>query len=385
MRIIARLNVGGPAIHTVLLTDRLDRDNYPTQLVIGVEGAMEGSMRYLAEERGIQPIVIPEMGREISWKDDLVALWKLMALMRRERPDIIHTHTAKAGTLGRIAAIIALAGRPKKLFHTFHGHVFHGYFGPVKTHTFIWIEKLLAGFTDRLIAVSDITKQELVHYKIACPHKISVIPLGLDLAPFANCERHHGDFRTELGLNNEIILIGIVARLVPIKGIHDFLQAIQQLRTQYANVHVVIVGDGEMRHELESQVKMLNMTDKVHFVGYRKDLPRIYADLDLVALSSLNEGLPVSIIEAMASGCVVVSTAVGGVPSLITDNETGFLVPPNDTIAFATTLAKAIEARARWRKIGERARFHALANYDIARLVCDLSALYADSDTPSSV
>ena len=380
MRIIARLNVGGPAIHTVLLTERMDKTHYETLLVTGIEGTTEGSMRYLADAAGIQPIVIPEMGREISWRDDFVALWKLIQLIRREKPDIIDTHTAKAGTLGRIAAIIALAGRRKRLFHTFHGHVFHGYFGPRKTRVFIRIEQVLASFTDRLIAVSEITKQELVQYKIATGDKISVIPHGLNLTPFLECSSYCGQFRAELGLDDDSILLGVVARLVPIKAIDLLLRAVAIVQQHHPSIRVAIIGDGELRESLEAHSVSLGLSEIVHFVGYRTDLPKIYADLDIVALSSLNEGLPVSIIEAMASGCTVVSTAVGGVPNLITDNVTGFLAASGDPLAFASALRRSIESQDRWLEIRSRARFEVEAQYDVTRLVADMSALYAGRD-----
>jgi glycosyltransferase involved in cell wall biosynthesis len=376
LRIIGRLNVGGPAIHTVLLTHLLDKDKYPTHLVTGVEGPTEGSMRYLAEERGVETLIIPEMGREISWKDDIVALWKLMVLMRREKQDIIHTHTAKAGTLGRIAALIALFGRRKRLYHTFHGHIFHSYFSPLKTKVFMVIERLLGRYSDRLIAVSENTKQELVAYKIAPEPKISVIPLGLDLDPFAACERFRGELRKELGFDEDTILIGLVARLVPVKGICYFLEAVQCIAERNPRVRVVIVGDGELRQDLESQAQALGLTEVARFIGYRKDLARIYADLDIVALSSLNEGLPVSIIEAMSSGCVVVSTAVGGVPNLITEGETGFLAPPRNSVAYAQALQKALDAPECWAEIGKRARASALSRFHISRLVADIENLY---------
>lgn len=376
LRIIGRLNIGGPAIHTVLLTQRLDPGRYETSLITGVEGPNEGSMRYLAEERGVQLRILPEMSRELSFRDDLVALFKLMALMRREKPDIIHTHTAKAGTLGRAAALLALPGRRKRLYHTFHGHVFSGYFGPRKTRFFIRIEQILARYTDRLIAVSDHTRQDLIAYKIAPPEKIAVIPLGLELDSFADCARHRGELRRELCLPPEAVLIGVVARLVAIKAIPDFLEAARSVASRCPNAVFLIVGDGEMRPELEAQARALGLTSRVRFLGFRKDLPRIYADLDVVVLSSRNEGLPVSLIEAMASGCIVVSTAVGGVPDLIQDNETGFLAPPQNPGALAATIERALCERGRWPEIAERAQSSALRRFHIQRLVADIEALY---------
>ena len=376
LRIIGRLNIGGPAIHTVLLTERLDPSRYETSLITGVEGPTEGSMRYLAEERGVPLRLLPEMGRELSLRDDLVALCKLIALMRREKPDIIHTHTAKAGTLGRAAALLALPGRRKRLYHTFHGHVFSGYFSPRKTRVFIRIEQFLGRYTDRLIAVSERTRQDLIAYKIAPPEKIAVIPLGLELDPFAACARHRGELRRELCLPPEATLIGVVARLVPIKGLPDFLEAAGCVAARFPDAVFLIVGDGEMRPALEAQARALGLMGRVRFLGFRKDLPRIYADLDIVVLSSLNEGLPVSLIEAMASGCIVASTSVGGVPDLIEDGETGFLAPPQDPGALAATIARALDARERWPAISERARASALERFHIQRLVADIEALY---------
>lgn len=356
VRIITRLNVGGPAIHTVLLTALLDPRQYRSVLVTGQEGPTEGSMRYLATERGVDLLVIPEVGREISWMDDLRALFKLIRLLRREKPDIVHTHTAKAGTLGRLAALVALFGRKTALYHTFHGHVFHSYFSPLKTRLFIMIERFLGLFTHRLIAVSERTKQELVEYGIAPADKIAVIPLGLDLDRFARCEQHRGELCRELGLPEGAILIGLVARLVPVKGVHHFLQAASRVLAEAPGTYFLIVGDGELRAELEAQAAELGLGQRVLFLGFRQDLSRIYADLDIVALSSLNEGLPVSLIEAMSSARVVVSTAVGGVPNLIRDGETGFLVPPQDPEALASAFKRVLADRGAWPEIGARAR-----------------------------
>ena len=380
LRIIGRLNIGGPAIHTVLLTDMMNKDKYESHLVTGSEGATEGSMRYLAVERGVPLIEIPEMGREISWIDDFTALWKLIKLMRQMKPDIIHTHTAKAGALGRVASIIALPFRKKQVYHTFHGHIFHSYFSAKKTKAFILIEQFLGKFTRKIIAVSENTGKELLEYNIAPKTKIKVIPLGLDLDQFSECNKFKGELRSELSLPNDLILIGIVARLVSVKGINYFLQSIQILKQKYKNFNVLIVGDGDLRSELEMQSAELGLSEIVHFIGYRKDLARIYADLDIVALSSLNEGLPVSIIEAMSSGKVVVSTKVGGVPNLISDCETGFLCPPKDPVEFSSALAKAIDQQATWDVIGKKARESAISRFHVSRLLANIDELYSLSD-----
>ena len=376
--IIARLNVGGPASHTIWLTDLLDSDRYQALLVSGQVGATEGDMGYMAAERGVIPLTLPELGREISWRDDARTLWKLMKIMRRERPDIIHTHTAKAGTLGRVAALAALPFRRKKLYHTFHGHVFHGYFSPRKTRAFIRIEQILGCFTHRLIAVSETTRRELTDYKIARPGKIVAIPLGLDLVPFLNCKQQRGALRAELGVTKEAALIGLVARLVPIKGVEFLLQAAKQICERHENVYFIIIGDGEMRQELEALAIALNLGDRARFLGFRQDLPALYADLDIVALSSLNEGLPVSLIEAMASGCVSVSTAVGGVPDLIEDGVTGFLCVPGDAPALTEAFDRALSRRGEWAEIGQKAQASTQERFHLDRMVADHEQLYAE-------
>ena len=376
VRIIGRLNVGGPSIHTILLTHLLDPDKFVTQLVTGSEGSTEGSMRYLADERGIEPYVIPEMGREISWRDDFIALWKLIWLLRREKPDIIHTHTAKAGTLGRIAAMIALPGRKKRIFHTFHGHVFHSYFSPKKTEFFRKIECWLAKHTDRLIAVSEQTRDDLVAYGIAPSEKIEVVKLGLDLDPFLECEHHRGELRRELSLTDNSLLVGIVARLVPVKDIPNFLHAAERVAKCHADTYFLVIGDGELREALEKQARESCISERILFLGYRRDLARIYADLDVVTLCSLNEGLPVSIIEGMSSGKCIVATTVGGVPDLIQEGETGYLVEPQQPEQLAVALCKALESAENRQQLGRNARQSARNRFHIRRLVADIERLY---------
>jgi len=377
VRIVTRLNVGGPSIHTVLLTALLSPDRYDSVLVTGSEGPTEGSMRYLAEEKGVSLETIPELGREIFWVDDLVALFKLIATMRREKPEIIHTHTAKAGTLGRIAAIVALWGRRRQIFHTFHGHVFHGYFSPLKSRLFILVERFLASFTDQIIAVSERTRDDLIRYRIAPPSKVKCIPLGLDLDRFADCERLRGRLRAEIGVSAETKLVGIVARLVPIKAIDLFLRAARLIRDSGAQVRFVIVGDGELRTDLEAQARSLALAGDVLFLGFRQDLDLIYADLDVAVLCSNNEGLPVSVIEAMSSGCAVVATSVGGVPNLIRDGVTGRLVQPGDPIALADCLQEVLVFGDELQEMRRNAREFALSNFHVSRLVGDIDRLYS--------
>ncbi|MBI4635711.1 MAG: glycosyltransferase family 4 protein [Candidatus Rokubacteria bacterium] len=375
IRIIARLNIGGPAIHAILLTSRLDRERYETLLVKGSEGRDEGDMGDLAREHDVTPVWIPELGREIRWWDDVVAFWKIYAIVRRERPSIVHTHTAKAGLVGRLAAW--LAGVPVVL-HTFHGHVFHGYFSPAKTRLFLGIERWLARRTRRVLAVSEAVRRELLTLGIGSAERLAVMPLGLALEPFLCCEPLRGQLRGELGIGATVPLVGIVARLVPVKAHEVFLEAAATVARRLPQARFVVVGDGERRSELESLADRLGLGERARFLGWRRDLDRIYADLDLVALSSRNEGSPVSLIEAMAAARAVVATRVGGVPDLVEDGVTGRLVPPGDPAALAGTMLTLLADPERRRDMGLAGRKRVYPAFSVERLVGDMDRLYTD-------
>ncbi|GIV80930.1 MAG: glycosyl transferase [Anaerolineae bacterium] len=373
MRIIARLNVGGPAIHVTLLTARMRPPAFDSTLVCGHVGPHEGDMAYLAEACGVTPVYVPELGRELSPLRDLITLFKLWRLMRRLRPDVVHTHTAKAGFVGRVAAW--LAGVPVRV-HTFHGHVFHGYFGPRKTALFLTLERLTARLTDRLITISPALKEELASvYHIAPAEKIAVVPLGLDLSPYLSTSRHLGEFRRQHELPADAPLVGIVGRLVPIKNHALFLKAAQRVRQSYPNAHFVIIGDGELRESLVAQAKALGIADAVTFTGFLRDLRPVYSDLDLLVISSDNEGTPVSIIEALAAGVPVVSTAVGGVPDLLDGGRLGTLVPPGDPDALAGAMVRALRASPEEQSV---LRQQVGEQFGIERLVNELGALYRE-------
>lgn len=373
IRVIARLNIGGPAIHTVLLTKNLSPQQFESILVTGLEGPHEGSMRQWATDQGVEPIIIPELGREINLISDIKVILKLYRLFKRERPHVVHTHTAKAGFVGRIAA--RLAGVPV-VVHTFHGHVFHSYFGPLKTRFFILIEKLLARITDTIVTISPRQRREIVDFKIASPHKILIIPLGFDLEPFLTNSYLKGQLRAELKAEKDTKLAGIVARLTHVKNHALFLEAAALVHQQNAAVRFVIVGDGELRAELAQQVSDLGLTPVTHFLGWRQDLPAIYADLDLVVLTSNNEGTPVTLIEAQAAGCPVVATAVGGVPDIVTDGENGFLVAPGDASALSVAILKALANESS--QMGQIGRQRVKEKFAITRLAQDIELLYSN-------
>ncbi len=374
LRAITRLNIGGPAIHTILLTQALnDGRAFQSTLVTGTTSEHEGDMADLAAAKGVAPVVVPELGREISPLDDLRALARMVALMRRVRPDVVHTHMAKAGTVGRIAA--RLTGVPI-VIHTYHGHVFHSYFSPRKTQLFLTIERALGRATNRIVVVGERQLDEIAGYRVAPREKLVAIRLGLELERFLDAERHRGTLRRELGLAADTPVVGIVARLVPIKAHEDFFQAAVEIRKTLPSTQFLVVGDGERRAELERLVDGLGLRTAVRFLGWRQDLPQVYADLDVVALSSRNEGSPVALIEALAAARPVVSTAVGGVPEVVVDGETGVAVPPGDPGALAAAAVDLLQDRQRAERLGARGRQHVYPSYAWTRLVEEMRALY---------
>jgi glycosyltransferase involved in cell wall biosynthesis len=376
LRVIARLNIGGPAIHVVLLTAGLDRAHFESALVSGSENPGEGSMLDYARSHGVEPIIIPEIVGEFSLGPrELKAVLQLYRMIRRERPHIVHTHTAKAGFVGRLAARLA---RVPVVVHTFHGHVLHGYYSPRKTYLLRRMERLLAGVSDRIIAVSEQVKRDLVSYGVAPAGHIQVVPLGLELGPFLKSVEWQGAFRRELRMDGRERLIGIVGRIFPIKNHRLFLEAAARVAKEDALARFIIVGDGVLRPEIEAYARDLGLVDRLIFTGWRRDLPRIYADLDVLAVTSNNEGTPVSAIEAMASGCPVVATRVGGLPDLIDEGETGYLVPPGDAAAVASALARLLTNTENARRMGQAARAAVQKRYAAERLISDVAGLYRD-------
>jgi glycosyltransferase involved in cell wall biosynthesis len=369
------MNIGGPAVHVVLLNDGLRQRGYHCLLVTGSEGAGEGSLRDLAHERNLRLAMIPELGRDISLRGDLITLVKLYRLMRRERPHIVHTHTAKAGFVGRLAA--RLAGVPVVL-HTFHGHVLRGYFSPAKTRLFVLMERLGARLSTRVITISPVLAEELAGFGVANVDHIEIIPLGFELDAFESQSRGGGDFRRTLDLPASAKLVGAVGRLVPIKNIPLLLEAVALAREHDPAIHVVLVGDGELRDDLAAHARALGIGHAVRFAGWRRDLPRVYADLDAVVISSDNEGTPASLIEAMASGCPVVATRVGGIPDLITDGESGRLVPRGDREALARALLDIFREPEETARMATRARESVIERYQARRLVDDIDRLYQE-------
>lgn len=398
-RVVTRLNVGGPAYQAIFLTQRLQDAEFTSELLTGNVGPNEGSMEGLAAERGVAFTRVPGLGREISLKSDFGTVFDLYRQFRRLRPDIVHTHLAKAGTVGRLAARLA---RVPAVVHTYHGHVFHGYFSKRKTAVFLRIERTLARWTDRVVVLSEVQKREILSFGVGRAEQMAVVPLGLELEPFLQSEAARGRLRAQLGLSPETPLVGIVARLVPIKDHALFLEAAAQVAKSRPDAHFLIVGDGELREPLEAQAASLGFRTlngsspsertvvsgtteggksaggTVHFLGFRSDLADIYADLDTAVLCSRNEGLPVTIIESLASACPVVATEVGAVRDLVSADETGILVRSGDRDGLARGILAQLEDPARAREMARRGRERVYPHLSINRLEGDLRRLYGE-------
>lgn len=376
LRIVTRLNTGGPSRHLAALFAALDPDRYEQQLAAGREGPGEGSMRHFVEAQGIRLTMVPEMvGTTRLGPGDVAAVARIRRLIRDFQPDIVETHTTKAGIVGRLAA--RLEGSPIVL-HTYHGHVLEAYYGLVKTSIARATERALARVTDRLIAVSAHVKRDLVRLEVASPDQICIVEPGLDLAPLFPCREERGELRRELGIGNSVPLVGIVGRLTAVKNHPLFLDAASGVLAVRPDVHFLVVGDGETGPALRGLVRKRGLIDRVTFTGWRYDLPRIYADLDVLVSCSKNEGLPFTIIEAMAAGCPVVATGVGGVPDLVTNEVTGLLVPPAHADPLVAAIVRVLGDAGLARELARSAAADVEARFSIPRLGSAMDALYSE-------
>jgi glycosyltransferase involved in cell wall biosynthesis len=374
VRVFSRLNIGGPSIHVILLSAGLRPLGYETRLVVGRESPREGNMLALAAEKGVACEAMGGLGREIAPLSDLRAFVGLVRLLRAWRPTIVHTHTAKAGLLGRIAA--RAAGVPV-IVHTYHGHVLRGYFSPAKTAFFRWLETRLASLADALVVVSEAVKHDLVSLGVARAEKIRVVPLGLDLAHLVG-DLPRGVLRREAGIAPDVPLVGMVGRLVPIKDVPTFLHAAQLVSEKRQEARFALVGDGEERPALEAECRWRGLDGSVTFFGWRRDLGAVYGDLDVVVNASRNEGTPVALIEALAAAKPVVATWVGGTPDLLGGGERGRLVPPGNPGALADAILETLERSEAARRRAQAGRDHVLEHHSVERLVRDMDALYRE-------
>jgi glycosyltransferase involved in cell wall biosynthesis len=370
VRVITRMNIGGPARHVTILATRSGPE-FTTVLLTGEPSAREGSLLDEAEQAGARIVRVPHLSRPVSPIADLLAFIWLFRYFRRERPAIVATHTAKAGTVGRFAA--ALAGVPV-IVHTFHGHVLDGYFGRVSTSVFVAIERLLGRLTSKFIAISPEIASDLDRLAIG-RGKTVVVRLGLELDHLG--EGRAGRLRHDLGIPDGAPVVGIVGRLVPIKAHDLFLDAAHRLAATNSELHFAIVGDGELWDQLHRDVAAAGLADRVHFAGWRDDLAEVYCDLDVVVCCSRNEGTPVSVIEACAAGRPVIGTPVGGMTDIISEGVNGLLVPSGDAAALAAAIAGLIDDPERRIAMGAAGRKMVLERYGADRMVNELKQIYS--------
>lgn len=380
IRIIARLNVGGPARHVALLNAGLDARGHQTVLVHGSIDKGEASLEHLAHEQRLATERIEPLGRSIRAGSDIRAFVALLRILFHTRPDVVHTHTAKAGVLGRLAAVCynatRRASRRAIVVHTFHGHVFEGYFPPLISRLVRTTERTLARSCDRIVVISARQRDDLVtRWRIVPERKAVIIPLGLDLEGLLSLERPAPDLRATIGATADDVIVGFAGRMVPIKDLDTLLRGFAWALARAPRLRLILAGDGPERARLEALVKTLGITGRVTFLGWTEDLPRFCATIDIGALSSINEGTPVALIEAMASAAPVVATAVGGVADVVADGVTGLLVSPGDARAFSDALVDLAldpERRSAFGRAGrEKARV-----FSVARLVNDIERLY---------
>lgn len=385
LRIINRFNLGGPTYNAAYLTKYLS-DDFETLLVGGEKYEEEESSSFILENLGITPIIIPEMQRSINRKNDRVAYKKIKKIIEEFKPDIIHTHASKAGTLGRLAASKM---KVPVIIHTFHGHVFHSYFGKTKTIIYKNIERYLAKKSTKIIAISDIQKHELsIQHKICKQNKIEVIPLGFDLNRFQeDLESKRKSFREKYLIEEDEVAVGIIGRLVSIKNHHMFIDVVKNILDQTSKkVRFFIIGDGEEKENLKEYITSLNIDftewlvhekkATITFTSWIKNVDWSNAGLDIITLTSLNEGTPVSLIEAQASNKPIVTTNIGGVKNITLESQTAFITEVNDVKNFSKKLLLLIEDKKLRDNMGNKGWSFVNKKFSYNRLVNDIEKLY---------
>lgn len=374
LRIQSRICVGGPALNTILLTAHMNPAQFESRLVGGRLDEGEKPMDAFAEQKGVTITMLPEMGRTISLLDDLKALFKVMRLIRQFKPHVVHTHTAKAGAVGRVAAFLC---RVPIRVHTFHGHTFEGYFSKRMSKLVVWTERLLAMISNRIVTISPAQQHDISdRFKVVPAHKTEVIRLGFELDKMRGGTP--GKLREELGLDGDARIGAIVARLVPIKHHDLLLRALAHLKRTLPEdapaIKILVVGDGETRPELEALAKELKIEDMLVFLGWRRDVPDIYADINLNILVSKNEGTPVTLIEGLAVGVPILTTDVGGIRDFA-DQTCGRIVPADiSPEGFADHLKAMLLSDQRRLPDPIRDKIH--AGFHVSRLVGDMERLY---------
>ena len=386
LRIHNRLIVGGPSHNVTLLTAYLSPE-FDTKLLVGKKDAAEKDATYIADQLGLVPIEIKEMRRSILPFYDIIAYYKIKKIIKEYQPDIVHTHASKSGAIGRMAA---KSCKVPLIVHTFHGHVFHSYFNTFLSNIIVRFERFLARKADAIIAISDSQRHELIEtYKIAPSEKIFTIPLGFNLDKYTvDQDTKKIIFRNKYGFDNDELIIGIIGRLVPIKNHEMFLEVAAIIKSKTKKkVRFAIIGDGESRPGIEEKAADLNLsysyfitqpksnTDVV-VTSWETEIDQALAGLDIVVLTSNNEGTPVSLIEAQSALLPVVSTNVGGVEDIVIHGETGFITEVGDVTSFANYVIELIEDAELRKKMGKSGYENVISRYSKQRLINDMRSLY---------
>jgi len=384
LRIISRLNVGGPARHVTTLDAGLRTLGYETLLVHGSVGAGEGDLERLVSDRQLPATKVPALGRRLSPLDDLRAFLAILSLTFRTTPDVVHTHTAKGGTLGRLAAATYNLTRPRRgrclVVHTFHGHVFTGYFGRFGSAMTRAVERALAlCATDRVIAISNLQKRDIVErFRIAPERKVSVVPLGLALDRYLDLGARDVEAGLAYGFTPQDVVFAFAGRLVPIKDVATLIRAFALVAARVPHARLLIAGDGELGESLHEEAERLGVQDRVTFAGWFHDPVELLSLVDVAVLSSINEGTPLWLIEAMAAARPVAATAVGGVPDVVEAGVSGLLVPPGDAQALAAVMERLATQPAERAGMGAAGRAFVSTHFSEGRLVRDIARLYRE-------
>jgi glycosyltransferase involved in cell wall biosynthesis len=377
INVITRLNIGGASPPVISLAAGLRRLNHESLLVVGTPGPAEGSMDDEAERAGARLLRLPELRRDPNPADDLRVLGALVRLFRRERPDVVGTHMSKAGAIGRVAA--RLAG-VKVIVHTYHAKAFYVFDRQWKENATIMAERALTRLSSGSIVVSEKQRRDFVDLRIDRAERLRVVRYGLKLDPLLNAPSLPRTLRAELGLPESVQLAGVVGRLVRIKGQDVFIRAASELANRFPDLYFVLAGGGDSQTEYESLVDSLSLRKRFRFLGWRRDIPNVLANLDVVVLPTVNdfEGTPLAVIEALAAARPVVATDVGGVSEVVRDRDTGLLIPIKDEQAITTAVSGLLSDPAAARAMAERGRELVSRQYREADMVAAVEAYYRE-------
>jgi len=373
--VITRMDWGGSPDIVRIICTYLDPAAYDVRLIFGE--TLHPSARtqvFLIDFTG-KVVIIPQLKRKVNLLHDLQAFIKLYVLFRREKFDIVHTHTAKAGALGRFAAF--LSGRPV-IIHTPHGHNFYGYFPKIGSFCIVLIEKFLACFTDRIIALTELEKIDFIKFRAAAAQKLSVIHQGLELGRYVQARSNTGALREAFGIGQDERVVGMIGRLEPVKGPDYFIEAAALIAAKNKKIKFIIAGEGSLKEKLKARAGELGIHDKVIFTGWREDVPEILALLDVLVLPSLNEAVGMVLLEAGAAGVAVVAAKVGGVPEIVRDQQTGLLVPAGSLDGIARAVNELLSDHQKRQAMGQAAAAWVEGKFKAEDMAGDLSGLYQE-------